>query len=293
MQTIWTSADDAQIAYNMRGQRGAVVLFIHGWCCNSAFWDAQVDALSNRFRVVTLDLAGHGASRPADKPVYTMAAFGSDVLAVADALAVESCVLVGHSMGGPVAIEAALQLGDRCSLIVGVDTFTEAGFYARQPRDEINRRKARFEADFDGAMLKMIQGLVADRQNTALIDQISRQMSVTDLKVALAALDGLLDWDIEARWPRVDTPVETINSAILGPRNPIDLPGLGLHLIDGAGHFPMQETPARLNAMLAGILDHHGIRLRRFQALPLRPSCVNSGGSTEIKSARSSPSRLT
>jgi len=259
MQNFTTSVDGAQIAYHVRGRRGALILFIHGWCCNSTFWDAQVDALSNRFRVVTLDLAGHGASPPADRPAYTMEAFGTDVLAVADAIDAERCVLVGHSMGGPVALEAARHLGDRCSLIIGVDTFTEGGFYRRQPRAEIDRRMARFEADFDGAMLRMIQGLVANRNDIDLIDQIAGRMSATDLQVALAALDGLLDWDIEARWQLSKAQVETVNSAVLGPRDHIDLPGLGIHLIENAGHFPMQETPARLNAMLAGILNRHDL----------------------------------
>jgi pimeloyl-ACP methyl ester carboxylesterase len=257
MQNIVTTVDGARIAYHVWGERGPVILCIHGWCCNSTFWDAQVEALSGRFRVVTLDLAGHGASPPADRSAYTMEAFGRDVLAVADAIDAERCVLIGHSMGGPVAIEAALHLGDRCSLIIGIDTFTEGGFYRRQPRAEIDQRMAYFAADFDGAMRRMIQGLVADRDNLALIDQISGQMHATDLRAALAALDGLLDWDIEARWPLSKARAETINSAVLGPRNHIDLPGLAIHLIDGAGHFPMQEAPARLNAMLAGILDRH------------------------------------
>jgi len=104
-----------------------MVVLIHGWSCDSSYWEAQLPSLRSRYRVVTLDLAGHGGSS-ADRKDWSMRAFGEDVRRVVEAVDAHSpLVLVGHSMGGPVAVEAARQLGSRVRAVIGVDTFSAIG----------------------------------------------------------------------------------------------------------------------------------------------------------------------
>jgi len=105
----------------------ATVILVHGWSCDSTYWSEQLPALRRHFDVITIDLAGHGKT-PATRADFSMASFGRDVAEVVAQLpASQPIVLVGHSMGGPVAVEAALLLGERVRGVIGVDTFASIG----------------------------------------------------------------------------------------------------------------------------------------------------------------------
>src|SRR5215467_1916483 len=100
------SFDGVPIHYRSLGAGPTAVVLVHCWGCSMKTWDGQVAALAARYQVVLLDLAGHGESGKGRKD-YTIQAFGQDVRAVCDALGLKKVILVGHSMGGPVILEAA------------------------------------------------------------------------------------------------------------------------------------------------------------------------------------------
>ena len=253
------SSDGAAIHYTVQGSRGPFVMLLHGWCCNQDFWRHQIDNLSDRRRIVAIDLPGHGRSTPASRRRWSMEAFGADVTAVADALGVERLALIGHSMGGAVALEAALQLGPRCALVLGVDTFTDASFYRRHARDETRARLRVFSDDFAGAMETMVRRITSDGAERDVASWIAGAMAQAEPQAALPVLDALLAWDIEARWPLLQCPVETINSTMLGENSEqLALPGLTLHGMGVVGHFPMLEAPERFDALLLAALARHG-----------------------------------
>jgi pimeloyl-ACP methyl ester carboxylesterase len=232
-------------------------MLLHGWCCNQEFWRLQTERLSDGCQIVAIDLPGHGRSAPSKSPrLWSMEAFGSDVTAVADALGADEIALIGHSMGGAI----ALQLGSRCRLVLGVDTFTDAAFYRRRPRTETQARKQAFADDFPGAMEKMVRQITASGVERQVLDWIVGAMAAAEPHVALPVLDALLNWDIEARWPLLRNPIETINSAMLAQKNEwLALDGLRVHSMDAVGHFPMLEDPERFNALVRGTLDRHGL----------------------------------
>ena len=110
------SIDGIPIAYEVHGQAEPALVLVHGWSCDRSYWKEQVDYLSPQYRLVLVDLAGHGESGAGRKD-YTMASFGADVAAVVDSLKLQKVVLAGHSMGGDVVIEAAkscLWIRNRC-----------------------------------------------------------------------------------------------------------------------------------------------------------------------------------
>ncbi len=207
------------------------------------------------YRVVAVDLAGHGCSlaRVAQRRAWSIESFARDMEAVVDAAGAERLALVGHSLGGAVALETALRVGRRCRLVLGVDTFTDAAFYRSRPAPEIAERLRPFRADFPGAVAAMIARITAPYTDGRTAAWIATAMSRTDPPVALAVLEGLLAWDIAARWSRVSCPVETINSAALALPEALRLERLTVHAMAGVGHFPMLEAPARLNALVSGI----------------------------------------
>jgi pimeloyl-ACP methyl ester carboxylesterase len=235
-------------------------MLLHGWCCSQAFWRLQTERLSGGFRLIAIDLPGHGLSAASQPPRrWPIEGFGSDAVAVADALSADKLALIGHSMGGAAALEAALRLRSRCPLVLGVDTFTDAAFYRRRPRAEVEARKQAFADDFPGAMEKMVRQITADHIARRMVDWMAGAMAGAEPRVALLILGALLAWDIEARWPLLRSPVETINSTMLTQNSEqLALAGLRVHFMDAVGHFPMLEDPGRFNALTLAILKRHG-----------------------------------
>ena len=260
MQTRSVLAGDGRpVAYTVQGAGPPHLLLIHGWCCHRGFWDQQAEVLRANATVVTLDLAGHGAS-PSLPPAQTclIETLARDVLAMADTLPVRDVILVGHSLGGPVAVEAAILMSGRCRLVLGVETFTDPAFYLRRSRTEIAARHQAFEADFPGVVAAMVQRITL-RGGPELASWIAAEMSRVNPATALQMLDALLDWDIETRWPLLPCGSETINSAILSQwtQPSPNLDGLRIHMMDGVGHFPMLEQPAMLTGLINDVVHRY------------------------------------
>ena len=95
------SKDGTPISYEVYGTGDPTLIFVHGWSCDSRYWREQVPEFSKKYRVVVIDLAGHGHSGTS-RIIYTMSSFGEDVKAVTEAVGSKKVILIGHSMGGPV-----------------------------------------------------------------------------------------------------------------------------------------------------------------------------------------------
>lgn len=127
-------------------ERCSPLVFVHGWSCDRTYWNGQVGYFADRHQVVAVDLAGHGESG-LGRPAWTMPEFGNDVVAVADQLGLSDMVLIGHSMGGDVIVEAALRLGDRVIGLVWVDVYRTLREEA-DPEDAVEEFLRPFHTDF-------------------------------------------------------------------------------------------------------------------------------------------------
>ena len=116
------SADGVPVVYEVHGRRDSEVtlVLIHGWSNDRTFWEPHISNLVSQFRIVTLDLAGFGESGT-NRTDWTIDAFGDDVRAVVEDIGDQKIVLVGFSLGGPVALETALDIPNRISGVVLVD----------------------------------------------------------------------------------------------------------------------------------------------------------------------------
>src|SRR6476620_3348757 len=126
MRDTVVSADGVLIHYELQGAGVPALVVVHGWCCARGYWREQIDHFSSQYTVVAIDLGGHGDSG-LDRDAWTMAAFGRDVVAVVEKLGLRQVVLIGHSMGGTVVVEAAQHIPERVTAIIGVDTFKNLG----------------------------------------------------------------------------------------------------------------------------------------------------------------------
>lgn len=262
LATVESRAEGGELYYRLHAtsvanhaQPAPLVVLIHGWSCDSSFWDAQIDSLRARYSVLVLDLAGHGQSSKRHED-WSMAAFGEDVVAVVAASAQEAPIfLVGHSMGGPVAVEAARALGSRVRAVIGVDTFKTIGL-PPPPAAETTARLAFFERDFAAATrLFVTQSFFVPGTDPVFVESIAAKMAAADPRVGIAAIQGLNLWPGEAALRSLGTlPIIALNAAHGSPTDEVRLraiaPNFRAEIFEGVGHFLMMEDPSRFNARL-------------------------------------------
>ncbi len=119
-----------KIAYLDRGTGQKTLLFIHGLGSNLKAWWKNLDTLGQHFRCIALDLPGYGLSSKSDEYPYGMAFFASTIRELMDSLHLQNVVLVGHSMGGQIALTEVLQGNDRVKKMIllapaGIETFSD------------------------------------------------------------------------------------------------------------------------------------------------------------------------
>jgi pimeloyl-ACP methyl ester carboxylesterase len=171
---------------------------------------------------------------------------------VVEGLDLQKVVLVGHSMGGPVILEAARLMPDRVAALIPVDFFTDV-----DRRITAEQRKgflAPMRADFAKATTTFVKGMFTSRSDSALVERIARDMAAGAPAVGVSALDNLIQYDQGAALAATKIPLRLINSDLW----PTDLealrrhnPKIGLAVVPGVGHFLMMEAPDEFNRILA------------------------------------------
>jgi pimeloyl-ACP methyl ester carboxylesterase len=246
------SNDGSSITYGVHGQGEVTIIFVHCWTCNHEFWKPQIEYFSKKYKVVWLDLAGHGLSNSKRKK-YTMQAFGKDVSAVVNEIDGGNVILVGHSMGGPVSIEAAKLIGDKVIGIVGVDTFYTPFEYPKS-EEEIDDFVKPFKNDFKAASEQLVRSMFTPEADPDLITSIVTQMSVADQEMGISAMYEIFRWNgknVPSDLDNYSKKLRNINGAPTGKE-------IALHesvvLIHGVGHFVAQVKPDEFNEALNQIV---------------------------------------
>ena len=116
--------DDTPIVYEKTGNGEQALVFVHCWSCDKNYWQNQLEYFGNKYTVIAIDLAGHGESG-LDREDWTVENYGKDVKAVVEKENLSNVILIGHSMGGPVVLSAAEQLGDEVKALITIDTFQD------------------------------------------------------------------------------------------------------------------------------------------------------------------------
>jgi pimeloyl-ACP methyl ester carboxylesterase len=229
------SADGSLIRYESKGQGNPTLVFVHCWTCSHEFWKQQLEHFAKRYRVVWVDLAGHGESG-SQRQKYTMQSFGQDVAAVVRKIDARQVVLVGHSMGGPVSLEAAKLLGDRVIGIVGVDTFYTPFKYPTTP-EGIEAFVSPFKENYTKASLQMVESMFTPNVNADIKQTISSAIPGADKAVGVSALYEIFYWNVErgnASREQFADRLYNINAAPNGDEKPLHS---SVVLVPGVGHF--------------------------------------------------------
>jgi len=249
------SADGVEIAYSEAGNGPTSLLFIHGGLASRAFWAPQLAALAGTFRVAALDLAGHGDSGR-NREHWSISAFAGDVRAVAEALDLRNVVLVGNSLGGAVAIDAAPRLAGRAIGVVGVDTLHKADFV--YPPEEAQAQGAAYRADFRGACARMVHALFHPGERLDLQAWALQIMYGMDKEVVARIMEGFAGYNLAAAFKGAGVPIRAINGDLWSTEveaNRAVAPDFDAVIMRGAGHYPMLERPDEFNRLLVEVVN--------------------------------------
>ena len=267
MQSFPTS-DGARIAYRETG-RGTPVVLLHGLMAHAGFFEAQA-ALADDFRIIAIDLRGHGESAAAAGEAPGVERMAADVAELAEALALEGAIGVGWSLGATILWHVlAGPAGRRFAGAVVVD------MTARVRNDDewdlglspeaCEARSIAIRDDFESFALTAGQAIFAQpvaAEHRALADWASRQFARNDPGAMASVWASLVRQDVRALLDRIQHPTLIVH----GGRSELYGEDTASHLVatlpharavrfEHSGHAPHLEEPELFNATLKDFAD--------------------------------------
>lgn len=252
---MMTTINGVTLAYTDRG-RGLPLVFLHAFPLNRMMWRPQEEALCSAFRIVTIDLRGHGES---DAPLwhYSLEQAADDVWGLLDYLSVPQAVFVGLSMGGYILFALYRKQPDRVKGLVLADTRAQA--------DTPEGRQGRFQmaqiaytqgpAAIADLMLPKLLSEETIQKNAELVQQVRGMMEGTQISGIAGALMAMAERaDSMEFLSQIACPTQVVvgecdvatplaDAAVMADR----IPGAQLAVIPGAAHLSNLEQPDRFN----------------------------------------------
>lgn len=237
-----------KVHYDSWGKGSESVVLVHGWTCNAEFWRANAPELAKEYRVIAIDLPGHGRS---DKPQakYTMEYFARAVDAVLLHAKVKRAVLAGHSMGTPVVRTYYRLFPQKTVALIAVD----GALRPMMPKEQMDRFLAPMRGpDFPKVAAGMVGGMTQPMRNAADRELVKQVMLSAPQHVAVSAMEGMADPAVFEG--SVSVPVLAImasspnwNEAYVKQVRAVT-PKLEYQSWGGVSHFLMMDEPAKFNA---------------------------------------------
>jgi pimeloyl-ACP methyl ester carboxylesterase len=239
-----------KLAYTEAGRGGPPIVFIHGMTCDHSDFAPQFEHFRQQHRVIAVDLRGHGAS-DAPEGDYSMAALAEDVLWLCGELGVYKPIVVGHSMGGMVALEIGARHPEAATAIALLDSpilIPPAVAEALAPLGGALRSPA-----YRDALVGFMASTFGPADDVERKGRILERVGRTPQHVGVGCWEhGLVGYDSVTATQACALPVLYVHAAV-----PSDLgqlaqlcPRLMLGETVGAGHWHQLEVPEQVNAML-------------------------------------------
>jgi pimeloyl-ACP methyl ester carboxylesterase len=241
------------LAFEEAGSGGQPLVLVHGWACDRSYLRPQLEHLCRKRRVVAVDLRGHGAS---DAPLqqYRMAAFADDLVWLCSQLEIVQPIIVGHSMGGVVALEAVARHPSFAAGVVALDS------PMLLPPSRLARLRAVGEgfgsSDFASAVRRFVEGMFLPTDDPNLRSRIVEAMSSGPEHVLRSSWTEMFDCSSSSAATATPIPVPVLALASAGGhiadmnRLAELCPLLVTGQTVGAGHFHQLVVPDQVNAMI-------------------------------------------
>lgn len=243
------------LAYDDRGSGEPAFVFVHGWACDRQCWAAQMDEFSTDHRCVAVDLRGRGETAAA-------APFGvgralEDVAGLIRELSIAPAILVGHSLGGIIALALNGRYPDLVLGVVTIDSPITSETGAGSPRSVAAIR----EAGSMQAVARFISPFDYDPPHAAAHDYVQRTMLTCPAEVGSGMLEDL--HLVGADMQRLLREADRKPFMMIWAEKPLGDPGwirdntnfVRQEPVAGTGHFVQMEQPQITNALLRAFLD--------------------------------------
>lgn len=263
-QTGWpqivASNDGTQISYEVYGSGDTTLVFVHGWSCDARYWKKQVAIFSQDYKIILIDLAGHGHSGMT-REKYSMKSFGEDVKAVVEAEGCQNVILIGHSMGGPVIAETARLMPRLVIGLIGVDTFENIEYPFSL--GELNAMMAPFRENFPAGTHQFVQQMLIPDTNPLLREWIVADMAAAPQVIALSSMEESLLPFVTGEAAKIFHDIHIPVFVVKGDLWPVDFEANRRHMhsfdaieIKNADHFLMMNKPDEFNKALKQAIEN-------------------------------------
>jgi pimeloyl-ACP methyl ester carboxylesterase len=246
--------DGLRLYYERAGRAEPELLFVPGWCCDHSAFQPQFDHFARTHTVTALDLRGVGQSDSPDHG-YSISELADDVAAFCDVVGIENPVVVGHSLGGMIAVDLAA----RYPWLPGALVLVDPGPIDYRPETvEFFAGLAEQLEGPDGEAIRReyVHDMGAHEEELArwIVDHMCRP----EMPVAAAIIRGVSEWNGRDLLPRCTVPALLIRAEIDAGTDVLRLlevkPDLQVAITVGAGHFHQLEVPDQVNAMIERFL---------------------------------------
>lgn len=244
------------------------IVFVHGFACAHSDWDAQVAHLSPRHQTIAVDLRGHGAS-PGDAADCSIERYGADVAEVMRALALPPAVLVGHSMGCRVVIEAALQAPAHTAALVLVD-----GSQFAAAMEPVLMQRFAAPDGYETITNALFNDMFTAKSDPAVVASVVERAYRLPRSIGVKMLTDLLRYDVgrlTGSLACIRVPVMALQTTFSNEKRErttmrkgqttryLDMlratvPSVRVEIIEDTGHFPQLDESAQTNTLIDGFL---------------------------------------
>ena len=219
-----------------------------------------MQAFSKEYKVITIDLAGHGHSS-SNRLTNTRESFSEDVKAVIERENISKAILIGHSLGGGVIAKSAELMPEQVISIIGIDSYHNLEELVTQ--EFIDQMIAPFYSDFVAATKDFVASAFPESADEELVNWVKEDMSSAPKNSALDAFLNYIQESVSGEelriFEKINIPVVSINARIWptdSTANSRHIKDYKLFYVDGTGHFPMLEKPEEFNARLKEALTY-------------------------------------
>ena len=249
--------------YLTGGSGNLNLIFLHGWCINSSYWETQFELLEDKFTIYAPDLPGFGKSKAPTRKEWTIEEYALDIQDFIRTLHLDNVILVGHSMAGDIMIEVAIgSNSEEIIALVGIDNLQSVGD-ALTPEEiaQILKLFDEMKANYSGTVMEYADNfLFQPSTSNEVRERVKQDLVNADENVSINALSNFMEHynHLDSRLPLIGQKLYLIVSDA-NPVNIINLEKLvknGVHVefIESTGHYPMIEKPDRFNDILEEVL---------------------------------------
>ncbi|WEK55163.1 MAG: alpha/beta hydrolase [Candidatus Cohnella colombiensis] len=241
---------------------GLPIVLLHGYCGSHKYWDEVVPQLARNYRVITMDLPGHGQSAPSNMG-YSMEQLAEQIIQLLDQLGLQQVYLFGHSLGGYISLALVERYADR---LLGLGLIHSTSYPDSDAAKE-NRLKAVASIEKEG-IVPFVNGLIpklfASDNHQAVRESMEKAIEIgygTSVDGAIGCALGMRERrDRKDVLERIQMPTLLLAGALdeviaEDRRFPVSGPTVTAVTLENVGHMGMMESP---DAFVNGIVNYLG-----------------------------------